>query len=75
MPTTLGITLHIFHFENVKIEFDLVLGQNIYKGVGNLFFFFKFLYFYQGTIMGVGSPKPTRLAFAKGIFWTRIPKG
>jgi hypothetical protein len=38
----LGITLHIFHFENAKFEvkeFDLVLGKNIYKGVGNFFFF------------------------------------
>jgi hypothetical protein len=78
MPATLGITLHIFHFENVKFEvkdFDLVLGQNIYKGVGNLIFFWRFSGFYQGAIVGVGSPKSVRLAFAKGIFWTRIPKG
>jgi hypothetical protein len=78
MATTLGITLHIFHFENVKFEvknFDLVLGQNIYKGVGNLNFFFRFSGFYQGAIVGVGSPKSIRLAFAKGIFWTRILKG
>jgi len=77
MPT-LGITLHIFHFENVKFEvkeFDLVLGKNIYKGVGNLNFFLRFLGFYQGTIMDVGSLKSIRLAFAKGIFWTIIPKG
>jgi hypothetical protein len=42
MPTTLGITLHIFHFENVKIEikeFDLVLGQYL-QGCGQPFFFF-----------------------------------
>jgi hypothetical protein len=78
MHVALGITLHIFHFENVKFEvkeFDLVLGKNIYKGVGNLIFLLRFLGFYQGTVMGVGSPKFVRLAFAKGIFWTRIPKG
>jgi len=43
--------------------------------VGNLNFFGKFLGFYQGTIVGVGSPKFVRLAFTKRIFWTRIPKG
>ncbi len=76
--STLGITLHIFHFENVKFEvkeFDLVLRKIIYKHVGNLFFFFlRFLGFHQGTIVGVGSPKFVRLAFAKVIFWTIIPK-
>ncbi len=68
---------YTFISKNVKFEvkdFDLVLGQNICKDVDDVKVFWRFLGFYQGTIMGVGSPEYVRLAFAKGMFWTRIPK-
>lgn len=54
---------------NFRTKYLQGCGQLIYL------FIYRFIGFYQGTIMGVGSPKFVRLAFVKVIFWTRIPKG
>jgi hypothetical protein len=71
MPTTLSITLHIFHFENVKFEvkdFDLVLGQNIYKGVGNLNFFRSFWVFTKVPLWVLVHPSLLGWLSQKGYF-------
>jgi hypothetical protein len=67
----LGITLHIFHFENAKFEvkeFDLVLGKNIYKGVGNFFFFGGFKVFTKVPLWVLLHPSLLGWLLHKGYF-------